>query len=225
MHFAKLLTAGLLLVGLSQPLPAQEPEIIICAKAGDLGCVKKNVKKDKNSLFASGKNGDTVLIAAAARGANSIISYVAHEWPDWRTNDNGSNALHMAVAANHADTANLIIAFVKDDPDTNFERFINAKDVQNGATPLHLAAARCNAELYNYLVSQGAKTDITDFSGRTPQAVLARCKNPAKTAKQKADPQSTGESVKSKEAKASFSSDTQTAHTAQVQTKEDTLTN
>lgn len=177
MNFNRLFQTALLLICFALPLQAQrEPEIIICAKAGDLGCVKKNVKKDKNSLFAADAQGNTVLIAAAARGANSIISFVVQHWPDWRTNDNGSNPLHAAVAAGHADTVNLIIAYVKDDPDINFERFINAKDTQNGATPLHLAAARCNAQLYSYLISQGAQENVMDFEGRTPKALLARCK-------------------------------------------------
>lgn len=187
MNFARLLQTGLLLVSLALPLCAQEPEIILCAKAGDLGCIKKAVKKDKSALFAADKDGNTVLILAAARGANAIISYVAYQWPDWRTNDKGSNPLHAAAAANHADTAKLIISFTKDDPDINFERFLNAKDTQNGATPLHLAAARCNGQLYDYLLEQGAKADLTDFAGRTPAQVLTLCKNSqAKKTKQAA---------------------------------------
>lgn len=225
MSYAKLFTASLLLLYFCLPLHAQEPEIIICAKAADLDCIKRNVKKDKSSLFADDAQGNTVLILAAAKGSNAIISFVANQWPEWRPNKNGVNPLHAAIAANHPDTAKIIISYAKGDPDLNFEHFINTKDLQNGATPLHLAAARCNRQLYAYLIKQGAKTDITDFSGRTPQDVLARCPNTPKAAKQKTAPKRTGKSVKSKAAKASSPTDTQTAHTTQVQTKVDTLAN
>lgn len=218
MPFTKWIITSLLLLSLPLSLSAREPEIIICAQAGDLGCVKKQVKKDKRSLFIADKDGNTVLIVAAARGANSIISYVANEWPDWRTNNNGANALHMAVAANHADTVNLIIAFVKDDPDINFERFINARDTQNGATPLHLAAARCNRQLYAYLVKRGAKTDTIDFSGRTPPAVLALCKNTPKDSKPKTAPNKKGKTARLKNSTSSATAGTQAAPAAQTHT-------
>lgn len=200
---------------------AEEDEVILCAKNGNLSCIKRIVKEDKRAIFSQDKEGNSLLIIAAGRGSNAMISYIAQTWADWRTNNVGANALHAAAAANYTDTAQLITGLAKEDPDVDFERFINAKDTKNGATPLHWAAAHCNQNLYDFLVEQGAQKDTVDFAGRTPQQMFLRCKDKAgakntaakKTAKTAAKPAA-------KAAPAPVQASSGTAHTKQIDLSE-----
>ena len=170
------ITAVFAFILLAASARAEENKILGCAKAGNLACIKRLVKQDKSNLFARDGNGNTLLMVAAARGSNGIISYLGKTWADWQPNRFSENALHAAAKSNFTDTAKLLVSMAHGDPDVSFDSFLNARETQHGATPLHWAALRCNRALYVFLVKQGAKTNIADFNGNTPQKIFARCK-------------------------------------------------
>ena len=177
-------------------LQAKDGDILFCASGGNLSCVKKLIKDDPNVLFAKDAKGNTPLILAAAHGQNSIIQLIAGQCANWGANNNASNALHAAAAAGHTETVRLILSLVREDPDTDFSRFLNARDTANRASPLHLAAARCDTSTYQLLVSAGADVSLKDAAGRTAANLLAHCTKQKAT--DKARQTSSGSDVKIK---------------------------
>lgn len=167
----------------------QEKRIIICAKQGLLSCLKEEIKKDKSSQFLLDKNNNTLLILAAANGHNTSLRFLADQWPKWAlTNNQGRNALHMAIIGKHYDTAKLVVHLVEEDWDSDLKRFINIPDIKDLASPLHWAAYRCERDLYQFLLDYGANPKAWDKNSNTPEEILQACPPEKPTKKPKPQP-------------------------------------
>lgn len=84
----------------------------------------------------------------------------------------GLTPLHKAVGLNRKDVAELLIEIVGSEALNNKEYL--------GRTPLHYSALVTDSDrsLYDWLVEQGAETDVKDSEGKTPEDYLEETSSP-----------------------------------------------
>ncbi|XP_077979943.1 uncharacterized protein LOC144435234 [Glandiceps talaboti] len=106
-------------------------------------------------MFASIRgNMETMKFIIEAGKTMHIASDIFMEDVD----DEGSNALHLAIVRSHTETA---IFCLDEGADVNSKKF-------NGHTPLHIAAITGNADLAKLLIERGAKVNAKDDEQMTP---------------------------------------------------------
>jgi len=142
---------------------------------------------------AADEEGNTPLHFAARNGYPDVIGMLTVRGADiLRQNKEGETPVDTARLFSHPLAAavmkekvgerdmnlkarELFIAIDRNDPAkvrelvTGGKALVNAKEASGeGRTPLHLAVEKGNAEIVEYLISQGAKVNAKDLRGRTP---------------------------------------------------------
>jgi ankyrin repeat protein len=126
--------------------------------------IEKGASTD--SLCSNGLK--TPLLAAAFSGKASAVELLLHEGALVNLdNSRGDTALILASYAGNTDTVEALLRVKKNTIN------INAQNLQNRHTALHLAAFNGNEDIINMLVDAGAALNIQDAAGLSPLMLAA----------------------------------------------------
>ncbi|KAK6360342.1 Ankyrin repeat and SOCS box containing [Orbilia blumenaviensis] len=124
----------------------------------------EEVKNDENST------GRTALFLATKRGHTDTIKFLISEKADVRTScDDGWTPIHAAAHHGSGDEGLEVIKMLLEEGAS-----LNARIVETGYTPLHIAAARGDVSYVSELVEAGAKLDVRSNMGYTPLYTAVR---------------------------------------------------
>jgi ankyrin repeat protein len=113
--------------------------------------------------------GDTPLHRAAEGGHTEIATALIEAGADVTAiNPSGHSAFYLAIAGNHLDTVQYLVA----QPQTNFNT-----PFDNSFTPLALACSRGSFEVAEYLIKQGAEKEIVTDDGNVVSLVSIALEN------------------------------------------------
>lgn len=166
-------------------------EFFMAVRAGNEATVKKMLRKSKELVFLADEEGRTPFLAAVEDKNVSMAYLLAEYWSRLTVLSDKGNAVHIAVLNEDSAMVKMLVhVAAREDPQLA-QRLVNAPRATKGKgqwagadlnTPLHLAAQKCNRDIYQYLISRGAEPDRRNAAWETPQQILARCPAPSKSA-------------------------------------------
>lgn len=188
----------------AQPRPrVASPVFFEAARQGDFVTVQQFLKDDPDLVGSSDeKFGASALHWAALKGHQAIVGLLLAQGADvtLRNND-GETPLQVAERAKQEEVARLLRATggpaAPSGGGSIFEAakagdvegvrkllaqspaLLNQGDVAFGATPLHWAALRGQADVTKLLLAQGADVNVRNKDGETPLQVAERAKRSA----------------------------------------------
>jgi len=145
---------------------ANDEALIVAAKQGELGEVKRLLSQAGATVEASDRNGWRPLHQAASNGHVELVKLLVLEdraEVNARTNDSRT-PLFMAAAKGHLETAKCLVEARAE---------VNATG-NHGETPLYWAAERGHVEVAKCLVEAQAKVNAMDLHGQTPLSMVCK---------------------------------------------------
>lgn len=175
--------------------PAEKPltddDIFTAAAQGDLDLAKRVLDMNKAVVFNKNKAGFTPLHIAVENGRTELVDFLITKGGLLFEASPKGNILHLAVLSQNIDMLKHLVFLSR--REGRLAMMLEYKAVPAGykqaMTPLAFAAIACNQEIYNYLVSVGAKpgnlTTTPNMLGYvTPADLMAQCKAKITQAKQ-----------------------------------------
>ncbi len=175
--------------------PAEKPltddDIFTAAAQGDLDLAKRVLDMNKAVVFNKNKAGFTPLHIAVENGRTELVDFLITKGGLLFEASPKGNILHLAVLSQNIDMLKHLVLLSR--REGRLAMMLEYKAVPAGykqaMTPLAFAAIACNQEIYNYLVSVGAKpgnlTTTPNMLGYvTPADLMAQCKAKITQAKQ-----------------------------------------
>ena len=172
-------------------LPQTQPEVTAvtdqdifkAAQTGDLDLARRVISQNKAVVFDKNKEGDTPLLTAVSSGQIAIVDYLLTGGARLFEASSKGNVFHIAVQTQNMDMLKHLVQLARQEG--RLALMLEYKAMLAGQrqqlTPLGLAAANCNKQFYDYLVSIGAKpgvvssqTNITKIL--SPVDLMNRCK-------------------------------------------------
>ncbi len=166
-----------------QQKPVTEDDLFTAAQTGDMELAKKVIASNKAAVFTKNQAGLTPLFVAVENGQTEMVTYLVNNMARLFETSPKGNVLHVAVNTQNLDMLKLLVKLARQEGQlANMLEFRVALQ-KNGQsmTPLGYAAQLCNEEMYNYLVSVGAKTGglskTPNLLGyKTPADLMQECK-------------------------------------------------
>lgn len=140
------------------------------ARAEELVMANRNVLKDK-------KDGKTALLVAVENNQTEVVNYLISEGASLFEPSTSGNALHISVAKKNLPMLKNLVKQARQKGQLALMleyKIVPAKNVP-ALTPLGWAARQCDKEIYNYLVSVGAREGLAS-QAYSPVALLNQCK-------------------------------------------------
>lgn len=167
----------------AQQKPVTEDDIFTAARTGDMDLAKKVVASNKAAVFKKDKSGYTALFVAVENGQTEMVTYLVDNMARLFESSPKGNVLHVAVSTQNLDMLKHLVQLARKEGRLATMLEFRAAPQKNAQsmTPLGYAALACNEEIYNYLVSIGAKTGgLTKTPNvlgyKTPADLMAECK-------------------------------------------------
>ena len=159
-----LLLSALLASTVSQPALASSGDIFDAARQGDTAVLAAYVKSG-GDIEARNRRGHTPFILAAYYGQTDMIDQLKSLGADpCAVDTQGSPAFMGVVFKGHQETLNWLLD--NTNCDVNHQNYA-------GQTALMLAALFDREEIAENLIGAGAKPEISDYSGNTPETLAA----------------------------------------------------
>lgn len=155
----------------------KEDDIFAAAKNGNKARAEELVMANRNLLKEKNKDGKTPLLVAVENNRTNLVNYFINEGANLFEPSTSGNALHIAVAKKNLPMLKNLVQQARQKGQLALMleyKVIPAKNVP-ALTPLGWAARQCDKEIYNYLVSVGAREGLAG-QAYTPVALLAQCK-------------------------------------------------
>lgn len=171
--------------------PAEkEDDIFEATVKGNQERVQELVMYDRTLLSLKDKQNRTPLLVAVENNQQQLVDYFIKEGAKLFDVSSVGNVLHITVAKNNKDMLERLVQEARKNGQLALMLEYKISPAKNvpPLTPLGWAARSCNKELYQYLVSVGAKEGLVGQAS-SPAAFLARCD--AKPTAQKASAPST----------------------------------
>ena len=160
-----------------------DADIFKAAQNGDLDLARRVIAQNKAVVFNKDKEGNTPLLVAVQNGQIEMVDLLIENASRLSATSGKGNVFHMAVEAQNMDLMKHLVKLAREDG--RLALMLEYRGTVSGQkqplTPLGLAAANCNKEMYDYLVSIGAKpgthattTSITGYI--SPVDRMAQCK-------------------------------------------------
>lgn len=167
----------------AQQKPVTEDDIFTAARTGDMDLAKKVIASNKSAVFKKDKSGYTALFVAVENGQTEMVTYLVDNMARLFESSPKGNVLHVAVSTQNLNMLKLLVQLARKEGRLATMLEFRAAPQKNAQsmTPLGYAALACNEEIYNYLVSIGAKTGgLTKTPNvlgyKTPADLMAECK-------------------------------------------------
>ena len=174
----------------SQEKPVTDADIFTAAQTGDMELAKKVIAANKAVVFDKNKAGETPLAVAVENGHKDIVTYLVDNMARFYESSPKGNVFHIAVRTQNMDMLKHLVALARKEGRLAMMLEYRVAPQKNAQpmTPLGFAALLCNKEIYDYLVSVGAKTGGISKNDnllgyKTPADIMARCKTKVSQAK------------------------------------------
>ena len=159
-------------------------EIFAAVRSGNRTEVKRLVSKNKTLVFATDKRGMTPFLRAV-EAKDLDMAYLLADYFS-RLTDSGASGNAMHIAVNNEDEPMIKLLFrlaAEEDPGLPKQLINMPRSREDDTsltssdrnTPLHVAANKCNARIYKYLVANGANPDVVNSYGQTPRQIMISC--------------------------------------------------
>ncbi|XP_048247424.1 ankyrin-3-like isoform X2 [Haliotis rufescens] len=123
----------------------------------NVSIVKDILSRKLVDINSKGYDGNTPLMVAAKEGNKKVFDLlVSNECDQFDVSDNGGNILHAACLSNDAMLVKDILLRGVSDIESR---------VEDGATPVMLAAEKGHKEVFDLLVSEGCNLEVLDNDG------------------------------------------------------------
>lgn len=173
-----------------QEKPVMDADIFTAAQTGDMDLAKRVVESNKAVVFDKNKAGETPLLVAVENGHKEMVTYLVNNMARFYESSPKGNVFHIAVRTQNMDMLKHLVALARQEGRLAMMLEYRVAPQKNAQpmTPLGFAALLCNKEIYDYLVSIGAKTggiskNDNILGYKTPADIMAQCKTKVSRAK------------------------------------------
>ena len=173
-----------------QEKPVTDADIFTAAQTGDMDLAKRVVESNKAVVFDKNKAGETPLLVAVENGHKEMVTYLVNNMARFYESSPKGNVFHIAVRTQNMDMLKHLVALARQEGRLAMMLEYRVAPQKNAQpmTPLGFAALLCNKEIYDYLVSIGAKTggiskNDNILGYKTPADIMAQCKTKVSQAK------------------------------------------
>ena len=160
----------------------RDEDIFKAAQTGDVDMARRVIEQNKAVVFDKNKEGDSPLLVAVANGHTEVVEILLLNAARLFEASAKGNVFHIAVQAQDMKMLKYLVQMARQEGRLAMmlEYKANLKG-QKQLTPLGLAALNCNKEMYDYLVSVGAKPGVKATSGNilgimSPVDLMDQCK-------------------------------------------------
>ncbi len=172
--------------------PVTEDDIFTAAANGNEELAKKVLASNKAAVFKKNKAGETPLLVAVENGQIAMVDLL---WDNaarlFEAAPNKGNVFHIAVENQDMEMLKHLVTLARQEG--RLAMMLEYKAQKPGvsltlSTPIGFAAQACNKEIYDYLISIGAKpgtitTKPNALGYQTPADVMQQCKTKPAQAK------------------------------------------
>jgi ankyrin repeat protein len=153
----------------------EQGSIFTAIEKGDQERVQTLLAQDRSLLFTKDTLGRTPLLVAVEHGQKSLVTYLVNEGAKLFDVSSVGNALHIAVSHNDMGMLKQLVQKARQNSQLALMLEYKISPARNvpALTPLGWAARLCNKEVYDYLVSIGAKEGLASQS-YSPVSLLAK---------------------------------------------------
>lgn len=160
-----------------------EEDLLTAAATGDKDLALRVLDENKAAVFKKNKAGDTPLLLAVENGHTEIIDLLIDRGARLFEASGKGNVFHIAVNRQDKPLLEHLVKLARDDG--RLSMMLEYRAVPAGGrqamTPIGFAALKCDREIYNYLLSVGARpgnrTTTPNMLGyKTPADLMAECK-------------------------------------------------
>mgnify|MGYP002854647000 CR=1 FL=1 len=151
-------------------------DIFAAAASGNQSRAEELVLSNRSLLTEKNKEGKTALLVAVENNQPDMVDYLVNEGARLFEPSTSGNALHMAVSGKNILMLKHLVQLARQKGQLALMleyKTVPAKNVP-ALTPLGWAARACEHEMYNYLVSVGAREGDANQSF-SPSALLTQC--------------------------------------------------
>ena len=155
----------------------KKDDIFSAVAKADKDRVEELILQDRFILKSKNKAGLTPFLVAVENGKTEMVDYLVEQGASLFESSGYGNALHIAVSKKNINLLKHLVAKARQNGQLALMLEYKVSPAQNAPalTPLGWAARACNRDIYNYLVSVGAKEGLVNQS-YSPAALLAKCK-------------------------------------------------
>ena len=155
----------------------KKDDIFGAAAKGDQARVEELLLQDRYVLKTKNNKGLTPLLVAVENGQTAMIDYLLTQGAALFEASGAGNALHIAISKKNLSLLKYLVEKARKNGQLALMLEYKVSPAQGvpALTPLGWAARNCNRDIYNYLVSIGAKQGLTS-QNYSPAALLGKCK-------------------------------------------------
>ncbi len=167
----------------TQNKPVTEDDLFTAAQTGDMELAKKVIASNKAAVFKKDKAGYTPLFIAVQNGNTEMVTYLVDNMARLFESSPQGNVFHVAVNSQNLEMLKHLVNLARKEGRLAMMLEYRAAPQKNAMpmTPLGYAALACNKEIYDYLISIGAKdggiskkSNIVGY--KTPADLMQECK-------------------------------------------------
>lgn len=179
-----------------------DADIFKAAQNGDVELARRVLAQNKAVVFDKNKEGDTPLLVAVANGQDEMVTFLLENSARLFEASAKGNVFHVAVQRQNLAMLKHLVQLARQEGRLALMLEYKANLAgQKQLTPLGLAAVICNREIYDYLISVGAKPGVHATSPNilgitSPVDLMAKCKAKPTQAKQLTPAKSGGKKKK-----------------------------
>ena len=173
-----------------QAAAVTDADIFKAAQTGDVELARQVLAQNKAVVFDKNKEGDTPLLVAVLNGQTEMVDFLLTNAARLFEASAKGNVFHIAVQTQNLDMLKHLVQLSRQEGRLSLMLEYKANLAgQKQLTPLGLSALICNREIYDYLISLGARPGIHATSPNllgitSPVDLLAKCKAKPAQAKQ-----------------------------------------
>lgn len=159
-------------------------DIFAAVNKGSVTDVQRMLAKNPRLVLDTNKQGLTPFLSAVQKKDLDMAYLLIKSSSRLTARCGKGNALHIAVANQDEPMIKLILkeAAAKD-PSLPARLVNHARSLydassltsDDGNTPLHVAAQRCNMRIYKYLLAYGADDSLSNGMNKTPSEIITSC--------------------------------------------------
>ncbi|MGN0024338.1 MAG: ankyrin repeat domain-containing protein [Candidatus Avelusimicrobium sp.] len=179
-----------------------DADIFKAAEKGDVDLARRVVEANKAVLWDKNASGDSPLLVAVENGHTEIVDFLFSNGARLFEASAKGNVFHIAVKTQNLDMLKHLVQLSRQDGRLAMMleyKTVPPKESQIAGTlsPLGFAALNCNKEIYDYLISVGARPGVRRTTPNllgfvSPAELMEKCKaKPAAAKTLKAPAQST----------------------------------
>ncbi|MBP5616591.1 MAG: ankyrin repeat domain-containing protein [Elusimicrobiaceae bacterium] len=155
----------------------KEDDIFAATAKGNMARVRELVARDRSLISAKNKYSQTPLLIAVENNRPELVEYFAKQGASLFEVSGYGNALHIAASKKNLEMLKLLVQKARQNGQLSLMLEYKVSPAKNvpALTPLGWAARQCDRNIYNYLVSVGAREGLVN-QANSPVALLSKCK-------------------------------------------------